>query len=77
MDKLVIEGGAALRGQIPISGSKNAALPILLASILVDGQVRLSNVPDLKDIATTLNLLALLGCQAEYTGERSRCMPVI
>ncbi len=68
MDKLVIEGGAALRGQIPISGSKNAALPILLASILVDGQVRLSNVPDLKDIATTLNLLALLGCQAEYAG---------
>jgi UDP-N-acetylglucosamine 1-carboxyvinyltransferase len=66
MDKLVIEGGASLKGDVTISGSKNAALPILLASILVEGEVRLSNVPDLRDIATTLKLLELLGCTAEY-----------
>jgi len=68
MDKLVIEGGAALKGRVNISGSKNAALPILLASILVEGEVRLSNVPDLRDIGTTLKLLELLGCTAEYDG---------
>jgi len=53
MDKLVIEGGVPLKGEVRISGSKNAALPILLASILVEGEVRLTNVPDLRDIATT------------------------
>ena len=67
MDKLVIEGGAPLHGAVTISGSKNAALPILLASILVDGEVRLSNVPNLRDIGTTLKLLELLGCTAGYT----------
>ncbi|MGE4441747.1 MAG: UDP-N-acetylglucosamine 1-carboxyvinyltransferase [Desulfomicrobium sp.] len=66
MDKLVIEGGVPLKGEIRVSGSKNAALPILLASILVDGEVRLTNVPNLRDIATTLKLLELLGCRAEY-----------
>ncbi len=66
MDKLVIEGGAPLKGRIAVSGSKNAALPILLASILVDGEVRLSNVPDLRDIATTLKLLDMLGCKAGF-----------
>jgi UDP-N-acetylglucosamine 1-carboxyvinyltransferase len=66
MDKLVIEGGVPLRGSVTISGSKNAALPILLATILVDGEVRLSNVPNLRDIGTTLKLLELLGCTAEY-----------
>lgn len=66
MDKLVIEGGAPLKGEIRVSGSKNAALPILLASILVEGEVRLTNVPNLRDIITTLKLLELLGCRAEY-----------
>lgn len=66
MDKLVIEGGVPLKGRVRVSGSKNAALPILLASILVDGEVHLTNVPDLRDIATTLKLLELLGCRAEF-----------
>jgi UDP-N-acetylglucosamine 1-carboxyvinyltransferase len=65
MDRLVIDGGVPLYGRIQISGSKNASLPILLASILVDGPVHLHNVPRLRDIDTTLQLLALLGCQAE------------
>lgn len=62
MDKLVIEGGHRLCGRIRVSGSKNAALPILFAAILCDGQVRLTNVPGLRDIATTLKLLETLGC---------------
>ena len=70
MDKLVIEGGVPLKGRIVVSGSKNAALPILLASILVEGEVLLSNVPNLRDIATTLQLLELLGCRAEYRGDQ-------
>ncbi len=65
MDRFVIEGGRQLAGRIQVSGSKNAALPILLASILVDEPVYLSNVPRLRDIDTTLELLRLLGCQAE------------
>jgi UDP-N-acetylglucosamine 1-carboxyvinyltransferase len=65
MDKLVIEGGTSLRGRVRVSGSKNAALPVLLACILAEGPVRLSNVPLLKDIATTLELLRLLGCEAQ------------
>lgn len=67
MDKLVIDGGVPLLGRVAISGSKNAALPILLASILVDGEIRLTNVPHLRDITTTLDLLRLLGSQAQVT----------
>lgn len=63
MDKLVIEGGQRLEGEVRVSGSKNAALPILFASLLCDGEVNLANVPVLRDIATTLNLLRTLGCE--------------
>jgi UDP-N-acetylglucosamine 1-carboxyvinyltransferase len=66
MDKLVIEGGVPLTGRIRVSGSKNAALPILLATILVDDEIHLTNIPDLRDIATTLKLLELLGCRTEF-----------
>lgn len=69
MDKLVIEGGIPLRGRVRVSGSKNAALPILLACILAEGPVNLSNVPKLRDIATTLGLLGLLGCEASQDGD--------
>ncbi len=64
MDKLVIEGGTALNGSIRVNGSKNAALPILIASILVDGELRFFNVPKLRDITTTTRLLDILGCPA-------------
>lgn len=64
MDTLVIEGGVPLHGVITISGAKNAALPILLASILLEEPVRYRNVPDLRDIHTTLKLLNILGCSA-------------
>ena len=66
MDKFVIEGGVNLQGSIPISGSKNGALPILLASMLVPEEVTLRNVPRLRDIHTTIKLLELLGCEASF-----------
>ncbi|MBO4313105.1 MAG: UDP-N-acetylglucosamine 1-carboxyvinyltransferase [Desulfovibrio sp.] len=66
MDKLVIEGGRALKGEIAVSGSKNAALPILFASILLDSPCTFANVPDLRDIHTTLKLLHLLGVPCSY-----------
>jgi len=61
MDKLHITGGRALEGEIVISGAKNAALPILCASLLTSDTVELDNVPDLKDISTTLTLLERMG----------------
>lgn len=61
MDKLVIEGGTPLYGKIHVSGSKNAALPILIASILLDSPITFGNIPNLRDIRTTIKLLALLG----------------
>ena len=66
MDKLVIEGGVPLTGQVQISGSKNAALPILFASILLSEPTTFTNVPTLRDIHTTLKLLSILGCPAEF-----------
>lgn len=67
MEKLIIEGNVPLQGEIEVSGSKNAALPILMASILVDGPVTFKNVPRLRDIHTTLKLLGILGCAAAFT----------
>ena len=66
MDKFVIEGGRPLAGKIKISGSKNAALPILFASILLDGPIQLNNIPELCDIKTTLHLLDILGIKYNY-----------
>ncbi len=66
MDSLIIEGGAALQGSIKVDGSKNAALPILFGSILLDSPILFSNVPNLRDIHTTIKLLRLLGCDAEF-----------
>ncbi|WP_028574790.1 UDP-N-acetylglucosamine 1-carboxyvinyltransferase [Desulfonatronovibrio hydrogenovorans] len=69
MDKLIIDGGQALKGVIRISGSKNAALPVLFAALMADGDVILENVPGLRDIHTTLKLLTLLGCDSRFRGE--------
>lgn len=75
MEKLVIEGGRPLCGQIRVSGSKNAALPILFAAMLCNGESRLENVPDLRDITTTLNLLTTLGCRATRAGSAVSIKP--
>lgn len=61
MDKLLIEGGATLSGNVTISGAKNAALPILAATLLATERVIISNVPHLKDVTTMLSLLQMMG----------------
>ena len=63
MDKLVISGGARLEGTVTVSGAKNAALPILAGTLLTAEPVVVSNVPQLKDVATTLTLLQSIGAQ--------------
>jgi UDP-N-acetylglucosamine 1-carboxyvinyltransferase len=71
MDKLAIVGGKALDGEARISGAKNAALPILAATLLADGPVTLRNVPKLNDIATTLKLLKRMGVAALHRDDGS------
>ena len=61
MDKLIVTGGGALRGEIKISGAKNAALPVLVASLLTNETVSIGNVPHLQDITTTMELLGRMG----------------
>jgi len=61
MDKIVVQGGVPLRGEVRISGAKNAVLPILCAGLLADGPVLIRNVPNLHDVKTTLRVLAELG----------------
>jgi UDP-N-acetylglucosamine 1-carboxyvinyltransferase len=70
MDKLQIVGGKRLQGEIPVSGAKNAALPILCAGLLTSGDVALSNVPHLHDVKTMLKLLAQTGLSVKQDGER-------
>ena len=70
MDKLQINGGKRLDGDITISGAKNAALPILCAGLLSSGDVDLSNVPHLHDVKTMLKLLAQTGLRVDQTGDR-------
>jgi len=63
MDKLIITGGDPLSGDVRIAGAKNAALPILAATLLADGPMTISNVPHLHDITTTMELLGRMGMQ--------------
>jgi len=66
LDNLVIEGGQPLSGTIRIHGAKNAALPILAASLLAEGKVTIRNVPNLLDIEVMLDILRDLGCKARH-----------
>jgi UDP-N-acetylglucosamine 1-carboxyvinyltransferase len=72
MDKIVIHGGRRLEGSVRISGSKNAALPILFSALLTEGVNAYSNVPKLRDIDSTLLLLSRLGVQVESSGASIR-----
>ncbi|SDJ65440.1 UDP-N-acetylglucosamine 1-carboxyvinyltransferase [Microbulbifer yueqingensis] len=63
MDKLIIEGGSPISGNLKISGAKNAALPILAAALLADGPVHIHNLPHLNDITTMITLLRCMGCE--------------
>jgi UDP-N-acetylglucosamine 1-carboxyvinyltransferase len=71
MDKLLISGGRRLQGELTVSGAKNAALPILCASLLTADTVTLHNVPELRDIGTTLKLLSLMGVASEKHGDET------
>lgn len=70
MDKLVIEGRRALKGEVTISGSKNATLPILAAALLTDEKCIIHNVPRLRDTLTMIRLLKSLGKTVDYTGDQ-------
>jgi len=61
VEKLAIDGGVALNGDVNVSGAKNATLPILAATLLVNGKMRISNVPHLRDVTTTIELLGRMG----------------
>jgi len=73
MDKLIVEGGIPLKGDIRISGAKNAALPVLIASLLTDEPLVIGNIPHLHDITTTLELLGRLGVQVEMDEKMAIC----
>ncbi|HTJ96939.1 MAG TPA: UDP-N-acetylglucosamine 1-carboxyvinyltransferase [Rhodocyclaceae bacterium] len=68
MDKLLIEGGYALNGEVAISGAKNAALPLLCTALLTTEPVTFTNVPALNDVDTMLKLLAQMGVKVEQDG---------
>ncbi|GAB3011720.1 UDP-N-acetylglucosamine 1-carboxyvinyltransferase [Bowmanella dokdonensis] len=70
MDKLKIQGNGPLNGSVTISGAKNAALPLLMASLLTDETSRFYNVPALRDVRTTLSLLEQLGARTETDGDK-------
>lgn len=63
MDKLIIKGGTTLRGDVRVAGAKNAALPILAATLLADTPMTVGNVPHLHDVTTTMELLGRMGVQ--------------
>lgn len=69
MDKIVIEGGVPLRGSVSVSGAKNAALPIVAAALLAEGDHVVRNVPDLADVRTLGRLLGHMGCPAERSAD--------
>lgn len=68
MEKMVVRGGNVLQGEVSVSGAKNAALPILFSTLLAEGKHTFHNVPILKDIESTCQLLELLGCQCQRDG---------
>ncbi|WP_058834090.1 UDP-N-acetylglucosamine 1-carboxyvinyltransferase [Luteimonas abyssi] len=72
MQKIVVQGGVPLRGEVTVSGAKNAVLPILCGALLADGPVEIANVPNLHDVATTARLLRELGASIEHDVDGAR-----
>ena len=71
MDKIIIEGGKRLEGELEISGAKNAILPVMAAMILTTGENKISRVPRVRDVNTMLHLLNELGGRTEeFEGDR-------
>jgi UDP-N-acetylglucosamine 1-carboxyvinyltransferase len=75
MDRIRIAGGNALKGTIPISGAKNATLPLMIASLLTDGKLTLENVPDLADVGLLKRILANHGVDYTVSGKRASDVP--
>jgi UDP-N-acetylglucosamine 1-carboxyvinyltransferase len=63
VDRLIILGGVPLSGEISVSGAKNAALPLMCAALLTEGELTLSNVPHLRDVSTMVRLLSQMGVE--------------
>ncbi|HNP37169.1 MAG TPA: UDP-N-acetylglucosamine 1-carboxyvinyltransferase, partial [Woeseiaceae bacterium] len=68
MESIAVTGGKILNGRVSVSGSKNAALPVLFSALLADGVHRFENVPQLRDIDSTEQLLASLNCSSSRRG---------
>ena len=77
MDMFVVRGGKPLKGQVRVSGAKNAALPIMAASLMADGPITLHDVPDLVDVRTLSQLLGTLGVISERQADNALRLEVI
>ena len=69
MDLIQVKGGNFLEGEINISGSKNASLPMIIASLLTKDKVKIKNIPDLSDVSTLLELIKTLGSEFKLKNE--------
>lgn len=70
MQKLLIKGGKKLSGEVVISGSKNASLPIIISSLLFDDAISFENVPKVRDIYTLISLIRVLGREVDFDEEK-------
>ena len=70
MQRLLIKGGKKLSGEVVISGSKNASLPIIISSLLFDDAISFENVPKVRDIYTLISLIKVLGREVDYDEEK-------
>ncbi len=70
MEKLIIEGSHQLKGEVQISGAKNAVLPIMAAALLVEGETKINRVPNLRDTRTMAKLLEMLGAQIHFSNNK-------
>lgn len=77
MDKIIIQGGNPLKGEVHISGAKNSALPILAASLLAEGESILRNMPAVQDVSTLLKILSSLGTKVEQKKGEIKIVPFI
>ncbi len=77
MDKLSIQGGRALKGEVTITGAKNAALPILCAALLSPEPITLHNLPDLQDVRTILKILAQMGLKVTFPNPDDRSVVIL
>ena len=69
--EFVVQGGRRLEGTLRVDGAKNAALPILAASVLTEDAVHLTGVPDILDVRRMGDILQILGCDVQHTGGRN------